>query len=230
MRIFKGSRQSGFGIGTVLIVVIVFAAVVAAISAATKSGGIGSFFGETDRIYASTVISVGSDVAVALQRAFTVGHNANTITLENPPEEEKLNLFDRKNGYLKRPQIPSGATENKQTAFLDLTIQPVFGDTNSEQVLVIYPLAQNVCNQINNIVSQAPLDKPFLMQPTVTIKDFLTLPDVSTPVEGRSTSTRVVDVVDAGASFIEQVNGVETEIYEGCATLADNIRIYYRVL
>lgn len=218
----KASNQSGLGIGTIIIAVILISAIVAAISAATKSGGFSRFFGETDRIYASTVISTGSDISVALQRGFAIGYSVLGITLENPPEEGKLDIFDRKKGYLKRPQISASAVARGGIAKIDLAVQPVFDPSTPEKILVIYPLTDNVCRQINNIMNNTPVESDLIDVSNIQLEEFLEIPE-----KGRSIQN---SFYDAGASFYGTVNGIEQEVFEGCAIFSNNINVYFRVL
>ncbi|TAH32309.1 MAG: hypothetical protein EYC62_09255 [Alphaproteobacteria bacterium] len=243
------NRQSGFAIGTILLAVILIAAIVSAIAIASRGSSTQSGR-EQARVQASTLLQQGANLRSGFERMVANGTDKTSITAN--AANDQLNNCDNNN-------FPANTTCLYHTTEGGTTVQQVStqafhtanannfsryhllrsvnvtgvgtftggASTGASAVMVIGDLKLDVCRQINNQVNGMLLtaNPPLLVTAT-------TLAAVGAILEGDGTTLEVT--LPVGADFI---NGQVLQAWpEACVQLdagaADDAREYlwYKVV
>lgn len=144
--------QQGFALGYILLVVALLGVIALAISRAS-SGPSPQASGETNRVYAATVIKLGSDLRDAASR-FAVDHDITTMTLATTAG---VGLYDPALSLAMEVAPPAQVfgTGGTVSAFLlnkaDIIVTNA-GGTGPEIALALPGVADGFCRAINNVL------------------------------------------------------------------------------
>lgn len=243
------NRQSGFAIGTILLAVILIAAIVSAIAIASRGSSTQSGR-EQARVQASTLLQQGANLRSGFERMVANGNDRMTITASANAGDQAANctnaaitapleggtaincLYHTQNGGTTVQQVSTAAMQigaanlTRYHLLRRVTLTGV-GNGANNIVMAIGDLRLDVCRQINNQVNGmlVTADPPLLTTAT-TMAAFTGLSE--------AVGVDMSITVPAAANF---VSGTALQNWpEGCVQLeaggADDARTYiwYKVL
>lgn len=242
------TRYSGFAIGTILLAVVLIAAIVSAIAVASR-GSVASGDAEQARINATTLVNAAIQFDQAFDRATASGMDIRQLTFGTPvfynvtfdPDSTDCwanqfsnntcnntpNCFFGTNGFMDRPPtIPAAVYCNIPPDPPNLTPQfqlrtnvNIAGIGNGLTAIMISGINDRMCRHINSLVMNRPVNQA---PPESSTNLFL-------PWLGDAAENIEINIGTGALGAIE--TGVMDGVAEGCFLLGNfGYRVYYRIM